>query len=225
MAGRSTQDAALPEVPGAEALGDDALAPVALLVQHGFVQLGVERLAFGDHRLEALLGEGLEQHLGDGPDIGGVVQDGGIAGVEHRQDLHHEGRRGPLTGLAGFLGGALAVVVELGLHPLEGVAVLVALDLGRAGRDIDEVGIGTVDEHGLLDGGEGVVDGRLGGVDGKPLLGTSRRAALGGIGHDQPASSSSTISASTTSSSLGVELAPPVAPAEPPAASASAACW
>ena len=54
-------------------------------------------------------------------ELGVLDRQGGVA---------DQGLGGPLTGLAGLLGRALAVVVELGLHPLERVAIVVALDRG-----------------------------------------------------------------------------------------------
>ena len=57
------------------------------LVHHGLVAVRVERLAGRVDALEPLLLEGAEQRGEDRLDLGGAVADGGVAGVEHGQQV------------------------------------------------------------------------------------------------------------------------------------------
>ena len=195
----------MPEVAAAQHLGDDRLAAVAGLVGDGVGEVRVERLLQQVDRLEAVLAQLAEHQVEQRPDLVGVLQVGGLGGIEHRQQ-----RLGEAPGRAVDFGSdlrrrAFAVVVEVGLQPLGDVLELVAL----AGELVDL----AVD-----DGGQLVVDVEIpvGAVVALPeLLGDVR---AGGelaldvvdavetleivrlLAHCWP--SSSTTSASTISSSL-----------------------
>src|SRR4051812_49509532 len=131
--------------------------------------------------------------------------EGEVERVEDREELLHQALGGALEVFGLLLDDALLVVLEVGLQPLQRIEVVVAL-----ARDLLDV---------VLDGRFSLRDGAV-----VRLLGGNR--GIGNrlrhfnvdlrvlVGHYAPCSS--TISASTTSSSLGVEV-PPSGPA-PPAA-------
>src|SRR5207302_8658614 len=156
-------------------------------------------------------GEALEPLLLEHAHQGGVhlvealpaVGEGKLEGVERRQQLLDKVLGGALEVLGLLLEDALLVVLEVGLEATERVEVLVSLrgDAGDVG--FDDLG-GGVERH-PLSGERGL------GVSGERGLGVGlvRLDGLVAVAH---APCSSTISASTTSSSLGDEV-PSVAPA------------
>ena len=188
----------------------------------GLGDVRVERLVLQVEGLETLLAQLAEHDVEQRPDLVGMPQVGGLGGVEHGQHRLGEPRRGPVGLVADLLLDPLAVVLEVGLHPLGDVLVLVALlaELADLRGDLGGQLVLRLRPRSSTPprrrprrpSSEGVV-----GV----LLGR-RLALLGDRGHDFASPSSSTISASTISSSSTGAGAVAVCPdADVPAALAS----
>jgi hypothetical protein len=67
-----------------------------------------------------------EGGVASGPTSVAPCDDGGVAGVEHGEQLLDQRLDGPAESSAGLLGGPLAVVLEVGLVAAERIEVLVA---------------------------------------------------------------------------------------------------
>jgi hypothetical protein len=192
-----------------------------------FVHRRVERLAlrldalepFGSQRVQQLrvdeldpLEEPILVHVFAG------VEQGELEVVEHLEQPAHHRLRGHLDRGGLLAQHALAVVVELGLQPLQVRAVLVDLR-GRRGRLIVASGNGRCTRPLAGDVGEPTL---VGDLDHRRLVFAAVVvAAVALVAHE--ASPSSTISPSTTSSSVEAASSEPgVAPSAPAAPSA---CW
>ena len=187
------------------------------------MDVGIELDVDLDDAGQAHLLQGGQQLRVDRGDVLHALADGGLTGVEHRQELRHDVLGGPLALLDALLVDAALVVLELGLHAAGQVQVLVALRSDLLG-DLDhldelaledlvlgDVGVLPVGT-GLRRGVEDLVLDTLRGVD---------RCVPDRVGSAHL--SSSMISASTTSSSEGASPAAP-SPGAPLAASVWAAC-
>ena len=206
----------------------------------------VERDTDGVDLLDALAGEDVAEQRVDLLErpagvvrlgLAAKVRGGEVEGVEHGEQSHAK----PLGGMVQQLGllahRPLAEVVEVGLQTPERIEVLVALGCEKGCRRLRaERGVALgVGHDGTRAPVEEGVEGQVqvpvrlvaaAGVPGRLLGSRSVRLPVRFPGHEAAVPGSSTISASTTSSSEGLEsLDPPeVSPAAPPALCCWAAC-
>ena len=82
------------------------LAAVAGLVEHGFGDRRIERLVEQIHRFEALLAQLAEQQIEQRLDLGRVLHERSLAGVEHGQQRLGDPAGGPVD-LVGLLASSI----------------------------------------------------------------------------------------------------------------------
>jgi hypothetical protein len=96
-------------------------------VQHRLGLGRVERGTLGIDALEALLAQRAVQRGEHRFDLGGAMGQGGVAGVEDRQQLLDEAAEGPHHGVLLPLLRLLAIVLEVGLGAPVRIEVLLTL--------------------------------------------------------------------------------------------------
>ena len=104
---------------------------------HRLGDLRVEWLGIEVERFETVLLELGEHHVQQRPDLVGVTQVRRLGGVEHRQERLGQPTGCPIDVVLDLVGGALAIVLEVGLDPHHDVLVLIAL--GDHGIEVEHV--------------------------------------------------------------------------------------